>query len=313
MGVTDIQRKCWNEYGYIVIEEFFGEREVGAIEDSLKRTWNTRPANVTVDDLTTGERRRASEVSDAELGHPFKVNDLYLTDQRVRSVISSDRVVSLIAELLEDQPVVCNTLNLERGSQQPDHLDTLYMTPRSEPKLVATWMALEDAQADAGPLRYWPGSHRIDPYRFSTGSLHVVPEEMDDWADYMANSVEQKGLADEIFLAHRGDLFIWNALLLHGGSPIANPELTRSSLVTHFWSKADCDAGGLTTQPAVDGAGLWWDRPQQPIPGETMSAVEEELAERREAEQIAVTDRSTGSRRSSLFERLRSLKDNPGT
>jgi ectoine hydroxylase-related dioxygenase (phytanoyl-CoA dioxygenase family) len=46
------------------------------------------------------------------------------------------------------------------------------MTPATERKLVATWMALEDALPDAGPLRYYPESNQIEPFRFMTGLLH---------------------------------------------------------------------------------------------------------------------------------------------
>ena len=43
---------------------------------------------------------------------------------------------------------------------------------------------------------------------------------MDRWADYMAGEVERHGLAETRFLAKKGDLFIWDAWLLHGGSEI---------------------------------------------------------------------------------------------
>jgi phytanoyl-CoA hydroxylase len=311
VSLSQVQRDHWNDNGYLVVEGFFSETDVKVIEEALVRTWRLRPSNVTVDDLATGERLRASQVTDEARKHNFKVNDIYLVDPEVRAVISSERVVALTGELLEDQPVVCNTLNLERGSQQADHLDTLYMTPRSDRGLVATWMALEDTHADAGPLRYWPGSHRIEPFRFSNGSLHVADNEMSHWADYMASSVESHGLAQQTFIAERGDLFIWNALLLHGGSEICNPNLTRNSLVTHFWSKSDCDAGSILTRPTEGGAGFWMDRPSQPIPGEEMNSVEAELAERSAAETLIVAPRELAIRSTSLYERLRSLMGRP--
>ena len=70
-----------------------------------------------------------------------------------------------------------------------------------------------------------PQSNHIDPYRFSDGSMHVLEAEMPKWCDYMAEQVDRRGLQEERFLARKGDLFIWSALLLHGGSEIANPAL----------------------------------------------------------------------------------------
>ncbi|HUC05249.1 MAG TPA: phytanoyl-CoA dioxygenase family protein [Acidimicrobiales bacterium] len=305
MPLTNAQRRHWSDEGYLVVEGFFDDAEVDAVEQALQRTWERRPSDVTVDDLLTGRRMRAREVTDEHRAHRFKVNDLYLSDARLRGVISSERVVDLLGELLEDQPVVCNTLNLDKGSQQADHLDTLYMTPRTEGKLVATWMALEDTHADAGPLRYWPGSHHIEPFRFADGSLHVEQERMEEWSGYMADSVQRRGLEEQRFLARRGDLFIWSALLLHGGSDIRNVDLTRKSLVTHFFAAADCTAQGLRTEPVEHGAGRWWDRPPQPIPGEEMTDSERELAAMREAEQLVVTPRRPAVARPTRWDRLR--------
>lgn len=302
--LTAAQRASWQDYGYIVVEGFFDEREVQTVERALNRTWLDRPREVTIDDLVTGQRLRASSLTDEQLDHTFKINDLYLSDRGVRAVSSSERVVGLLGELLGDTPVICNSLNLQCGSQQPDHLDTLFMTPLTDGQLVATWMALEDVTADAGPLRYWPGSQRIEPFRFSTGLLHVVEKEMPDWSHYMAEATERAGLEEQRFLARRGDLFIWNAYLLHGGSAIDRPGTTRNSLVTHFWARSDVERMGSTIRPVEGGAGLWVDRPPQPIPGEAVGAVQAELAERAAAEKLVS---SVPARARSLYERLRAV------
>jgi hypothetical protein len=179
---------------------------------------------------------------------------------------------------------VCNTLSLEKGSQQGSHLDTLYMTPASDFGLVATWMALEDVHQDAGPLRYFPGSQRIKPFRFSSGNVHYIPSEMPHWFEYMDESVAQLGLEETRFLAKRGDLLIWNALLFHGGSPINDLSRTRNSLVTHFVTRTDCISQKSHVRTVEGGAGMWMDRPQHSIPGETISLEQLELAERSEGE-----------------------------
>jgi ectoine hydroxylase-related dioxygenase (phytanoyl-CoA dioxygenase family) len=287
MTLSASQRQRWAEDGYLVIPGFFADAEVKAAIDELDRTWAVRPDDVTVDDLVTGQRKRASQVDDADRDdHTFKVNDLYLVSEDVRSVALSERVGAVLGELLEDVPVMCNTLNLEKGSQQADHLDTLYMTPKTPDKLVATWMALEDVHPDAGPLRYWPGSHRVDPYRFSTGSMHVVQDEMDQWVDHMATVVDRHGLEQQHFGANAGDLLIWHAWLLHGGSPITDQNRTRNSLITHFWAQSDvADLGDLRPAPG----GLWWHREPQPVaPTDEQTATERALAEQ-SADERAVT------------------------
>ena len=261
------RRAFWDDNGFLVLPGFFSDEECDAVASASDRMWQTRPADVVVDDLVTNRRCRITDVSEDDArSHRFKLNDLYLSDARLRNVTISERVGLVLEELLGDEPVACNTLNFDYGSQQADHLDTLYMTPLTDRALVATWMALEDTLADAGPLRYYPESNHIAPYRFQTGSYHVNLPEMDRWTDYMATEVERHGLEEQRFLAKRGDLFIWHALLLHGGSEICRPGLTRKSLVTHFFTQSDCEQLGSDLRPAPGG---WWMRkPPLPIPDE---------------------------------------------
>lgn len=265
-SIIGSRRKAfWEDNGFLVLPGFFDEDECDTVASASDRVWRARPADVVVDDLVTNRRCRIAEVSDDDARtHRFKLNDLYLSDARLRGVAISERVGMVLEELLGDEPVACNTLNFDYGSQQADHLDTLYMTPLTDRALVATWMALEDTAADAGPLRYYPESNHITPYRFSTGSYHVDLPEMDRWTDYMAGQVERHGLEEQRFLARRGDLFVWHALLLHGGSEICRPGLTRRSLVTHFFTQADCERLGSDLRPAPGG---WWMRkPPLPVP-----------------------------------------------
>jgi phytanoyl-CoA hydroxylase len=256
LALTTEQRNFWRDNGFLVIGDFFTQGDLDVVTSSLERAWIEARSDVVVDDLFTSRRARMSDLSEEEKQHIFKVNDLYLASDEVRNVCLSQRVGPIVRELLEDDPVLCNTLNLEYGSQQPDHVDTLFMTPHTPGKLVATWMALEDAVPDAGPLRYYPGSNHIEPYRFKDGGYHYNDPEMPIWADYMAGQVDRHGLGEERFLAKKGDLFIWHASLLHGGSEICRPGLTRNSLVSHFWTKSDCRVHGKKMKPTEGGEWL---------------------------------------------------------
>lgn len=257
------QRRFFRDNGFLTISGFFEEQELATASEAYEAVWRDRPRDVTVDTEITGRRIRATDMTEEERRQPFKVNDLFLRDQELRGALLSARLGSIIKELLSDDPVICNTLSLEYGSQQADHLDTLFMTPRTEGRLVATWMALEDVHEDAGPLRYYPGSNHIEPFRFSTGSFHVNGPEMPRWTDYMAEEVENHGLAETRFLARRGDLFVWDAWLLHGGSEICVPGLTRKSLVTHYFTKTDCLALGSDLREAPGG---YWMHREPPAP-----------------------------------------------
>jgi ectoine hydroxylase-related dioxygenase (phytanoyl-CoA dioxygenase family) len=58
-------------------------------------------------------------------------------------------------------------------------------------------------------------------------------------------------LQQEKFMAKKGDVFVWHANLLHGGSPINNPALSRKSMVLHFYAKDVICYHEITERPAI--------------------------------------------------------------
>lgn len=256
----------WRDDGFVVLPGFYSEADTKAAKAALAQAWREAGSRVVVDDLNLDQRLPIGEVPEAaRSAHRFKVNDLYLESPSIRRLALNSRITPILKSLLADTPVLCNSLNFLHGSAQADHVDSLYMTPRSAGHLLAIWVALEDCEMDAGPLRYYPGSHKIEQYRFSTGSNHNVPEEMPLWSSYMEEQVLRLGLKPQTFAAKRGDVFIWSAYLLHGGSPILSPGKTRNSIVFHYFSEEDSRAIGARMVPMA--GAYWMHRRHQPIPG----------------------------------------------
>ena len=268
--LTAEQKQFWEKNGYLVLPRFFSAERLEWVLRTHQDIWDVYPSNVVVDDLITGRRCSMNSLSKAEQTHPFKVNDLYLDYAEVRHLSLDKQLVEALSKLLPDAPVLCNTLSLDYGTQQSLHVDSLYMTPLTQGHLIATWIALEDCHPDAGPLAYLPGSHKIPPYHFSDGSFHEIVEEKPQWQAYMQQKVQEYGLKEERFLPKKGDVFIWHANFMHGGSEIANPQLTRKSLVSHYFTKADCLLLGSKLHTV--GQAYWMDRPPLKIPDETAIA-----------------------------------------
>lgn len=267
--LTREQREHWDQRGFLVLPGHFSAAAVDVLNAHVDEMWRssrqTRRRTV-VDVFIDTPRGRRILLNDAPLearSRPYKLNDLYLESDVVRRMVLEQRLASIVADLLDGHPLVCNTLNLEFGSQQRDHTDSLYMTAPDRQHLVASWIALEEGSPDSGPLRYYPGSHAIPPFRFSTGDIAAVYAEMPNYYEYMASELARRGLKAEIFIPNAGDVFIWHGQLYHGGEPIRDPSLTRKSLVTHYWRAQDV--------PGVHGrlrTGHYWFRRQpQPVNG----------------------------------------------
>ena len=238
----------WDE-GYLHIKGFFSSKQVEAMRAELDRLWDVRkkPDNPYVIDVFIGtpRERRAlfRSVPDEARKHPYKLNDLFLDNEIIQDAILNLGLVDALSYLLQNNPVVCNTLTFEYGSQQRLHFDTFYMPPVTENQMLASWIALDPVRPENGPLRYVPGSNKIPPYLFSRDTTHAMPEEMPQFDAYIDQALAAENLEVVDLSAEPGDLFIWHAQLYHGGAPIVDPSITRRSIVTHYFSTADVGEG----------------------------------------------------------------------
>lgn len=105
--------------------------------------------------------------------------------------------------------------------------------------MCGVWVALEDIQADAGPLIYYPASHKWPILyndmlgRWIGSSKSRAAQE--PYEPIWRAMTEASGVEPECFLAKKGQALIWASNLLHGGSKQLNPGITRWSQVTHYY------------------------------------------------------------------------------
>ncbi|MBY0508209.1 MAG: phytanoyl-CoA dioxygenase family protein [Bryobacteraceae bacterium] len=146
--------------------------------------------------------------------------------------------------LLEREPKVLQTIASHKGSQQPEHSDSIHMTTYPLGYLVAAWIAFEDIHPDSGPLVYYPGSHRW-PYLFSH-DVKISEDEFrrDGYQSYQAKYepkirelIASQGIAPVYFHARRGDVLLWHANLVHGGSARRDLAHSRRAVVTHYFGQ----------------------------------------------------------------------------
>jgi ectoine hydroxylase-related dioxygenase (phytanoyl-CoA dioxygenase family) len=52
-------------------------------------------------------------------------------------------------------------------------------------------------------------------------------------------------------IAKKGDVFIWHANLVHGGSPIKDPAITRKSMVVHYYASDVIKYHEITERPSL--------------------------------------------------------------
>jgi len=245
MALTTEQKNAWEENGYLLLKKFYSAAQVDEINDLVDRLWRERrtlDGSYVIDIFVETEQERRVYFSDAPKQarkQPYKLNDLFLSQAAIRNMVAGEQLAPVLRELLQDTPMICNSLNFEFGSQQEYHFDTFYMPSPTPNKMIASWIALEDATPQNGPLTYYPGSHKIPAYQFSNGSTVLIDEEHSACNEYVFSEIEKRGLKPEILLANKGDVLIWHSQLFHGGNPILNKKKTRKSLVTHYFTRED--------------------------------------------------------------------------
>lgn len=223
--------------GYLILEQFFPETETGAL-------------NAEVDALLSGGR----------VGYNYtgrKIFNLFENSALARDrFFRNPELLELLSFLLGRQVIPFQSLNFTQGSEQRAHSDSIHMTTEPPGYLIATWIALEDIQAGSGELLYYPGSHRL-PYvmtpDYDSGNTRytIGAESNRRYEDHIERLVAHHGLKPASFLPRRGDVLIWHANLLHGGSPIARPDATRRSMVCHYFAEGALCYHEMSQRPAL--------------------------------------------------------------
>jgi hypothetical protein len=161
-----------------------------------------------------------------------RVQDGWLVNKAVRSLATDRRVSGFLDELYQRKSFPFQTLNFPKGSQQRTHSDTFHFNSRPAGFMCGVWIALEDIHPDSGPLQYYPGSQKLPVFSVADLAGRDVRAGYEDFID---ETVQKAGLKRETAPIKRGQAFIWAANLFHGGSPMADPNRTRLSQVTHYY------------------------------------------------------------------------------
>jgi hypothetical protein len=176
-----------------------------------------------------------------------RVKDAWTTSAAVRGLALAPTVLAAIEELYGRPPVPFQTLNFPYGTQQGVHSDAAHFQSDPAGFMCAVWIALEEMDADNGPLIYYPGSHRLPPptwdrIKEETGlepdwtlepEQHVA-DKHEKFDQYNRHLIEKHGLEPAYGTIQKGQALLWASNLLHGGSAQRDKSRTRHSQVTHY-------------------------------------------------------------------------------
>ncbi len=172
----------------------------------------------------------------ATLKNTSRVQDGWIELAAIGRLAVHAPVLDLLSKLYGRRAFPFQTLNFEVGTQQSPHSDTFHFNSTPARFMCGVWVALEDISPDAGPLVYYPGSHKLPILeRPEIGGDKTYP----DYEKHITGLIDEHGFQPEYGLLKRGQALIWSANLIHGGARRNDPALTRRSQVTHYYFE-DC-------------------------------------------------------------------------
>lgn len=182
-----------------------------------------------------------------QAGPGLKLNDLHRYFDSARDLAFSEPIIRFLDELFGSAPALIQSLTFWKSSEQSLHQDFSYVHHHNRlGHLAAAWIPLEDISDQAGPLVYYRGSHLLDVNQFYDwhqggilASRDTDPQTAAGYEQYLDTLIRQQGWTPSIYLPRRGDLLIWHGALIHGGTPMGDPSLTRRSYVCHYTAAAN--------------------------------------------------------------------------
>lgn len=233
-----IQQKIvdWPQNGYLILEKYFSDEEVDAVNKDIETLLQQQK----LDFNFTGR----------------KIMNAWETSPAAEHLLKDENIQTLLSFLLGKQTVPFQTINFQKGSEQKPHSDSIHMTTEPLGYLIATWTALENIVDGAGQLMYYPGSHKL-PYimgeDFDTGNTlwQLGADNYPNYEEKIASVIAKQHIDPKYFKANKGDVFIWHANLLHGGSPITDESTSRRSQVCHYYAKDVLCYHEISERPAV--------------------------------------------------------------
>ncbi len=245
--------------GYAVLQAAVPHALIDKLLADVETSWTTLPALQVVaagSPLPKGIREIPQPPGFRKTS--FRYLDFHNVSEAAAEIMCMPAVLRFI-ELYLGQPLAgMQTLLFENGTQQSAHQDFPYVHSQWPASMAGAWVALEDALPDAGPLFYYPRSHRlVRKYTFEDGSLLAQGDgpHVRRYEQYLESECERLGLQKLVFLPKKGDVLIWHSALVHGGTSRLNPVLSRKSLVSHFTPQAayetDRRHSGLPPLPIV--------------------------------------------------------------
>jgi len=244
----------WTRNGYFILKDAIEEGDRGLLDDfvhDLDDLWTTdkvldglqimslhvegrRPGPVDHAELLSWPIEKRLELRDSQI---WRIHYYHPHSESAMKLAKAKRLLRMTELLLEENPVLINSIGFKYGSQVTLHQDlgSYHIHPAN--RLVGVWVACEDVNPEAGPLSVYPGTHRVPNWpgwhnypQTNIRSCHLHTR--DEQAKYLSEAV--KGQTLKPLIIKKGDAIFQHGLQIHCGNKVTDRKATRFSMVIHY-------------------------------------------------------------------------------
>lgn len=232
----------WESDGYLIVERFFSDEQLDTAWAAYEAAIAAGTLQPPVDPFFDGDTL------------PGRTLNPHFDVEKIRQMLFDERMSRIVSVLLGAKAAPFQTILGHKSSEQLQHSDSIHMSTYPNGYLVANWIAFEDIHPDSGPLVFHPRSHKL-PYLMSAELGMPFGCGYSAYHDIYEPAIQKQLAANDLeahyFLPKKGDVLLWHANLLHGGSKMNSPEhVSRKALVCHFFAEGCLCYHDLTGMPS---------------------------------------------------------------
>jgi ectoine hydroxylase-related dioxygenase (phytanoyl-CoA dioxygenase family) len=224
----------WSEEGYAILPEFF-KKEADQVNQNIEEL------------LASGK---------VNFKYGNKIMFALHQSELIKSMGNDPMINKVLSFLLGKEVKLFQSINFIKGSEQRAHSDSIHMSTYPQGFLIAIWVALEDIKEEQGALFYYPGSNQLpylsnEDYDYGGNYWMLGRNANKKYEDKIEEIIREKNLLKKVFEAKKGDVLIWHANLIHGGSKVLDNNFTRKSMVFHYYTEEVICYHEITQRPSV--------------------------------------------------------------
>lgn len=225
----------WSTNGFAILKGYYSEEEVSSINELLPKLMQDKR-------MPVKDKRKIM----------FAVR----YSDEMRSLVNTSRLTDILELLLGRSVELFQSINFLKGSEDPPHSDFFHMSTYPYGYLMAVWIALEDIDEENGPVYYYPGSHKLryimnDDYNHGGNRWFLGKNYKKNYGEAIKRLIDENGLEKKEFTASKGDVLIWHANMLHGGSNVIDSTRSRKSMVLHYYGTDVIRYHEITQRPSL--------------------------------------------------------------